>query len=140
MIKKYLFLLFVFFIQISCFSRDLPDFDKFWAILIKLESGGKTNTVGDAGRAIGPAQIHKAYFLDAQEYNKELNKYKYSDCFNPDVAKEVVKAYLSRYCKENDFESWARCHNSGPEWKNKKELTNKYWNKFKKIQKSISGR
>jgi hypothetical protein len=74
--KKYFVLFLAIFVHFECLSRDLVDFDRFWKILVEIESGGKTNAIGDGGKAIGIAQIHKAYFIDAQQFNKELNKYK----------------------------------------------------------------
>lgn len=137
---KYLLIISFFLINLQAFSRDLENFDKFYSILIQLESGGKTNAIGDGGRAIGPAQIHKAYFLDAQQFNKELNKYKYEDCFRLDVSKLVVKSYILRYSnsKIDSFETWAKMHNGGGRyWLNKsKKYQNNldiYWRKFQNI-------
>jgi len=134
---KYLLIISLLLIHFNSFSRDLPDFDKFYSILIKLESGGKTNAVGDGGRAIGAAQIHKGYFLDAIEYNKNLQKYSYSNCFDGAVSKLIVKSYLIRYSKGNSFQEWAKLHNGGPNWADatgqKKTNLNNYWKKFKKI-------
>jgi hypothetical protein len=133
--KKYFVLFLVIFVHFECLSRDLVDFDRFWKILVEIESGGKTNAIGDGGKAIGIAQIHKAYFIDAQQFNKELNKYKYTDCFNPEISESVVRAYLSKYSKTNSFEEWAKLHNGGPGWKNKTGQAEinliKYWQKFR---------
>ena len=113
-------------------SRDLEKFEKIWLILIQLESGGKPNAIGDNGKAIGPAQIHKAYWQDAVEYDKTI-KGEYKNCFDINYSKKIVYAYLLRYSKSNNWEEWCRLHNSGPNWAKKKHLTNGYWAKFKKI-------
>lgn len=137
MIKKYLLIFCLIFVNYQGFSRDLPDFERFWIILTQLESNNNPKAIGDNGLAIGIAQIHKNYFLDAQKFDKSLINNSYSDCFDPKIAKKVVKSYLSRYCKENEdsFENWARCHNSGWNWKKKKDLTNNYWMKFSRLNK-----
>ena len=96
-----------------------------------MESGGKTNAIGDGGKAIGIYQIHYSCWADTT--NKLGGKYE--DCFNKEYAGKVVSAYLSRYCKSNNFEDMARCWNSGPNWKNKYHLTNKYWARFNKLSK-----
>lgn len=134
--KKYLFWLIIYYVFLSiyaCFGRELNDFDKFWPILTQLESSNNPKAVGDGGKAIGIAQIHEIYFLDAQKYDKNLRKYKYSDCFNPEISKLVVISYLSKYCKSNSFEEWARIHNGGP-LGNNKQSTIKYWKKFLAIR------
>ena len=51
-----------------------------------LEDGGSAAT-GDGGCAIGPFQIHRAYFLDAGVPGQ------YSDCRDGETARRVVLAY-----------------------------------------------
>ncbi len=108
---------------------------EFLNALARVESSNNPKAYNPGENAIGIYQIRKAYFIDAQRIDKSLIKYNHQDCFNPEIAERVVNAYLSRYCKSNSFEDMARCHNSGPNWKNKKDLTNKYW---KKIQKELA--
>ena len=59
----------------------------------------------------------------------------WADCFDPVVARKVVRAYMQKYeaaaVRNKDWESLARLHNSGPNWRNKKKYTNKYWAKIK---------
>ena len=119
-------------VNLLAFSRDLEKFDEFWVILIKLESNNNSAAIGDGGRAIGVAQIHKAYWQDAVEYNKTIGG-EYKNCFDINYSKKIVYAYLLRYSKSNNWEEWARLHNSGSSWKKKKNLTDNYWNKFKKL-------
>ena len=120
------------FVLLSCFILNNGYSKDFWGALAQVESGNNPKAVGDSGKALGIYQIHESYFKDAAEYDKDLRKYNYFDCFNPEISKKVVTAYLSRYCKNGTPEDFARCHNSGPNWKNKKHLTEKYWQKIKK--------
>jgi|SRR5688572_18059453 len=87
--------------------------------------GGRGAT-GDGGRAIGPFQIHRAYFLDARLAGR------YEDCRDPDYARRVVLAYWRRWCPEalerRDFEVLARVHNGGPNGARKAD-TLRYWRK-----------
>ena len=97
----------------------------------QVESGGNDNAIGDGGKAIGPYQIHRVYWEDAVEYDKSLGG-TYQDCHDPDYARRVVIAYLTRYAPKNaTAEDLARVHNGGPKGY-KKSGTTKYWNKVKK--------
>ena len=97
----------------------------------QVESGGNDNAIGDGGKAIGPYQIHRVYWEDAVEYDKSLGG-TYQDCYNPDYARRVVIAYLTRYAPKNaTAEDLARVHNGGPKGY-KKSATTKYWSKVKK--------
>lgn len=111
--------------------------NEFFRVLSIVESNNNKNAVGDNGKSIGIYQIHENYFQDARDFNKNLSKYTYKDCFNPEIARMVVSAYLSRYCKNGSMEDMARAHNSGPNWRNKKHLTNNYWARFQKYVKKI---
>lgn len=119
-----------FFIHLSAFSQNNINFNRFLEILGKLESGNNNEAIGDNGLSRGRYQIHKACFDDARVYDKNLNKYNYSDVTNKMVSDMVVRAYCMRYEPKGNFESWARLWNSGPNWKNKRNLTNKYYQKF----------
>lgn len=90
-----------------------------------LEDGGSA-AAGDGGRAIGPFQIHRAYFLDAGVPGQ------YSDCRDGDSARRVVLAYWKRWCPDAlercDAEVLARVHNGGPHGA-RKASTLAYWRK-----------
>jgi hypothetical protein len=79
---------------------------------------------------------------------------KYSDCNGLDYSESVVALYFMRYHKQFrerigdkntlkdtkeirisifECEDLARLHNSGPGWRNKKEKTDHYWSKVKRI-------
>jgi hypothetical protein len=78
-----------------------------------VESGGRTNLVGDGGKAIGPYQIHYEYWRDAVAYNPSIGG-TYRDCTNTRYAESVVLAYLSRYTPNWNAQTLARVHNGGP--------------------------
>jgi hypothetical protein len=102
---------------------------KFFSALCQVETGGATGPIlGDGGKALGPLQIHYAYWKDSGVAGK------YSDCARYDYSCKVVTAYLNRYGKRfiitRDYQSLARVHNGGPMgYKNPR--TNKYWDKVK---------
>ena len=120
----------LFYSILSSFAQD----SRFFDVLGKLESNNNPKAIGDNGLAIGIYQIHRNYFIDATDFDRNLKKYKYNDCFNPEIAKLVVTSYLARYCRNSTYYDMARCHNSGPGWKNKIDLTNRYVGKFKEIE------
>jgi hypothetical protein len=103
----------------------------------QVESGGRgANTPdGDGGKAIGPFQIHRAYWRDAVEFDRTIGG-KYEDCRKPEYARRVVRAYLTRYGKGKSNESLARMHNGGCGILKRKETeawhrTTQYWRKVK---------
>lgn len=123
------FCLFLFVLPIcNAFSADNKRFELFLKTLAIVESSNNPGAIGDNGKAIGIYQIHKSYFLDAQKYNKSLNKYKYKDCFDKNVSEKIVLAYMNKYCKMGSIEDMARTHNGGPS----KRGTDKYWKNFQK--------
>ena len=110
--------------------------------MYQVESSGGKNLVGDFGQAIGPYQIHWAYWKDATVYDPTI-KGKYEDCKNKEYSERIIKAYWARYAPKNaTVEQLARIHNGGGgilvkqfgatkkamnAWKN----TTAYWNKIK---------
>ena len=105
--------------------------------IIAVESGGNNLAYNKGENAIGCLQIRKACFLDAQDWNNRngdilgLAKTKHSDCTNRLVSIKVFNAYINRYKAQNN-EEMARLWNSGPGWRSKQGLTDKYWNKVQK--------
>lgn len=82
-----------------------------------VETGGHrdpANAVGDGGRALGPYQIHRAYWIDATERHPELRALGYQSVRDQAIAERVVLAYLTRYAPAWDLETVARIHNGGP--------------------------
>ena len=97
----------------------------------QVESGGDDAAVGDNGKAIGAYQIWYAYWKDAHDFDKTLGG-SYKDCYDPEYARRVVIAYMTRYAPKNaSAQHLARIHNGGPKGYIKK-ATLKYWDKVKK--------
>jgi hypothetical protein len=94
----------------------------------QVESGGDDRAVGDNGRAIGPYQIWRAYWIDACEYDPSLRDRGYEACFDAEYSRRVVIAYLSRYGQGKSAKELARIHNGGPRG-HRKSATIAYWNK-----------
>lgn len=133
-ILKYAIILsFGFVYSNSCLATD---FDDFARAVAKVESNNNSKAIGDNGKARGILQIHEICFIDAKSFDKELNRFKYNDVFNPQVSKRVLWAYCAKYEKEalknGNFEVLARLWNSGPGWAKKKSKTDNYWNKVSK--------
>lgn len=125
---KYL-LVFVF-IVIPCSGQS----EKLLAAIRQVESGGNDKAVGDGGKAIGPYQIHRVYWQDAVHFDKRLGG-SYEDCYDPEYAKKVVRAYMKRYApKDASDETYARIHNGGPRGATIK-ATKPYWAKVRKAMK-----
>lgn len=104
---------------------------EFLAAIRQVESHGNDMAVGDNGKAIGPYQIWKAYWQDAVEHDKTIGG-KYEDCYNPQYASKVVRAYMARYApKGASLEVMARIHNGGPRG-HLKSATIAYWAKVQK--------
>ena len=106
--------------------------------ICQVESNCDSNAIGDAGDAIGPFQIHQAYWYDAVEFSSDpyLTTGEYHDCFNYEYAYLIVLEYMNRYASDAldpvDAEKIARIHNGGPKG-HKKQSTQKYWQKVKSV-------
>lgn len=124
----------ILIITLSCFvsvtyGQNLDP--KFVRAIHLTETGGRQGAiVGDNGRALGPLQIHKGCWIDSGVRGN------YSDCTNLAYSEKVMTGYLKRYgakeIQSKNFEALARCWNSGPQWKKKTNLTERYWLKVKK--------
>lgn len=129
--KRYSFLLLamILLFAFTAYAAAVPD--NFLKAINQVEASGKTNgtIVGDAGKAIGPFQIHYAYWVDSGVRGK------YQDCHRYDYSVKVVTAYLNRYAYDaltrRDYEVLARTHNGGPNgYRN--PATKKYWERVRK--------
>ena len=96
-----------------------------------VETGGRLGPIkGDGGRALGPLQIHKVYWTDANIAGK------YEDCADLEYSKKVVRAYMARYAVQRRLgrtptaQDIARIHNGGPNGY-KRKATLGYWRKVK---------
>jgi hypothetical protein len=134
---KYTLFISCFLVNLSAFSRELTNFNQFLITLGQLESSNNPKAYNKSENAIGIYQIRYKYFIDAQKNDINLRKYKHSDCFDVNISKKVVYAYLIKYSKSNNFEEWCYLHNGGTGWKKKtgqakKNLEN-YFKKFNSI-------
>ena len=106
-----------------------------------VESSNNPDAVGDSGNAIGVYQIWNSYHKDAVEFTNSISG-NYRDCFDPDYADRIVRAYMQRYATEKRLgrpvtqRDIAVMHNGGPRgvWAKgkKKQNVDKYWAKVQK--------
>jgi hypothetical protein len=102
--------------------------DEILAALRHVESGGcpdeGRSARGDGGSAIGPYQIHRAYWQDAKVPGS------YERCRDAEYARAVVLAYWRRYCPQAlqalEAETLVRVHNGGPRG-HAKASTRAFW-------------
>jgi hypothetical protein len=119
-----------------CFAQEASISDLLKAIRI-VETGGTPdggeNAKGDNGKAIGPFQIHWAYWKDATDFDRSIGG-KYEDCNKYEYSVKVVRAYFRRYgskfLQKRNLQALARIHNGGPKG-HKKPSTLPYWKKVK---------
>lgn len=103
----------------------------FFRALHQVETSGRTGAIlGDGGRALGPLQIHRAYWQDAGLAGR------YEDCARLEYSIRVVDAYLRRFAPRahaaGDCRTLARVHNGGPSG-HRKAATIPYANKVQRI-------
>lgn len=117
-----------------CSSGFGADFDKFCAALSQVESSGNQCAFNKKENAVGLYQIRPLYFKDAKEFSRALSSSGHESCYNEAFARKTILAYFGRYepraLKNNDWQTLARLHNAGPNWR--KKSTDAYWLKVKK--------
>jgi hypothetical protein len=87
--------------------------ESFWKALHHVETSSRLGAIkGDNGAALGPLQIHRAYWQDSGVPGT------YSQCADLAYSRRVVTAYLKRYAKSawdaGRVDVLARVHNGGP--------------------------
>jgi hypothetical protein len=109
---------------------EMTGFELLLSAIVMVESGGDPNAIGDGGKAIGPYQIHQAYWIDGC---KALGvKWDYWRAKDERTARRVVTAYILRYAGEGaSLEKAARIHNGGPQG-HRNPATLIYWEKVKR--------
>jgi hypothetical protein len=100
--------------------------------IAKVESRNNPASIGDSGRAAGMYQIHRSYWADGTRILGV--DWDYRDAKDPQKARQVVRAYLSRYGKGRTLLDTARIHNGGPKG-DQKEATLVYARKIEQILK-----
>ncbi len=99
--------------SVVCRSSVVPsDLEMLLDAIAQVESGNRANAVGDKGRAIGAYQIHRLYWKDGTRLLGV--KWNYKEAFDPDKARNVVRAYLRHYGRGRGLIEMARIHNGGP--------------------------
>jgi hypothetical protein len=114
-------------------ARSAHTLDEILVALRTVETGGERHggrhATGDGGVAIGPYQIHRAYWSDARLPGR------FEDCRDPRYARAVVVAYWRRYCPEAlaelDAQTLARVHNGGPDG-HRETCTLRFWSKVER--------
>lgn len=117
-----------------CTSAHAADLRPLFDAIRQVETGGQPNcgrdSVGDGGASVGPYQIQRPYWQDSGVPGR------YEQVRDRAYAERVMCGYWRRYCpaalKRGDYETLARCHNSGPGWRTKRSKTNGYWRKVKR--------
>jgi len=112
--------------------------DKLIDALIQVESNGKTDIVGDNGRAKGCLQIWNVVIEDVNRiYN---TKFIHDDAFSMEKSRDICRRYLAFWGGQYNIrtntlptdEVLARIWNGGPSgWA--KSATDKYWVKVKAV-------
>jgi hypothetical protein len=105
-----------------------PALSRLLHAMAAVESGHDPAVVGDGGRAIGPYQIHRAYWADAGVPGR------WEFCRDARYARRVILAYWQRYCPvalgAGNAEILSRIHNGGPQG-HRKRVTHPYWLKVR---------
>lgn len=116
-------------IQKSSSQKMIDKFDRIINCLIFIESEGRSNRIGDNGKAVGVLQIHPITIEDVNQIIGS-KKYKLSDRKCPVKSREIARIYLQHYTNKNwNAGKICRVWNGGPDgWK--KWSTEKYKEKF----------
>jgi len=107
----------IFLFTLAVITAHAAPPEKFWSALHLQETGGalgaiKGDYVNGQARALGPYQIHRAYFKDSKV------KGDYSQCSDLTFSRKVVSAYLAikapKAWAAGDCNVLFRTHNGGP--------------------------
>lgn len=103
-----------------------------WPAVCQVESNFNPNAIGDGGRAVGIAQIHKIVIDDVNRIYDLKPHFTYEDRFDPEKSKAIFHLYLAHWGKVrniDDVESLARLWNAGPRFATRMHATDNYWKK-----------
>jgi len=117
-------------ILLRAVAYNTPE-ETLWRAICTVESRNNPVAVGDGGKAVGIAQIHKCLVDDV---NRIMGRklYVYSDRLNPVKCKAMYLIYIHHYYPKGTLEQWARCWNGGPKGPNK-QATVSYWQKVQRV-------
>lgn len=77
-------------------AKQIKVSDNLLNAIMLVESEKNSAAIGDGGKAIGMAQIHKVCVDDVNRILGE-NRYTYADRKSPSKSKEMMRVYLSYY-------------------------------------------
>ena len=106
--------------------------------MIQVESRGKSDAVGDGGRAVGLLQMHP---IAVRSVNRVLEKnsidmeFTYDDRYDADKTIQMYWIWRNAKHSTSSYEVIARSWNGGPNGPNK-SATLHYWNKVQKTLKN----
>ncbi|HUU94055.1 MAG TPA: hypothetical protein VM238_22920 [Phycisphaerae bacterium] len=100
-----------------------------WRAVCRVESGGDPRAVGDGGRAVGIAQIHRIMVDDCNRIVGEA-RWTHADRLSPVKSREMFRLFCLRYHGRGGPEQWARAWNGGPRGPYK-ACTAGYWGKVR---------
>ncbi len=106
----------------------MHDREKLIQALITVESAGRTDAIGDGGRAVGCLQIWPVMVKDVNRIAG--TRYTLADRKDRQKSIEMAHIYLAHYAKNDTLENAARKYNGGPAG-HKKQSTIAYWKKVK---------
>lgn len=67
--------------------------DKFLDAVAMVESSGRTNAIGDGGKALGMFQLHRAAWEDAAKIDRSLGDYK-TGALNRETSRRAARVYF----------------------------------------------
>ena len=127
------------------YALDKTGRDRLIEDLVRVESRGRCDLIGDHGLAYGCLQIHEEMVAEANRIAHH-SYYVWDDMFNPDIAREVASVVLDHYNthikdvtgreatrKELAFiwngggSAWKRV--SSPKFDTKQHNLERYWSK-----------
>ena len=136
--KKWITLL-ILCLSLSSFTLDI-DLNDIYETIVKVESNGNPNAIGDDGMAYGIVQIHK---ICVDDVNKVYGtSYIHEQMFEEACAEEIFSLYLQygrklfrkKYGREANEEEIVRMWNGGIYKGYRKVATIKYYNRYKELK------
>lgn len=110
-------------------------FDELWYAVCVVESDNSPGAIGDEGRALGIAQIHKIMVDDCNRIAGR-ERWSYDDRTDPQSSYEMFVTYLEHYGAGKSLEWCARAWNGGPTWEKRQvavKNTAKYWARIQEV-------
>ena len=143
--KKLLMTMLAGMLSVPAFALNKSERSNLIEKLVRVESSGKANIIGDHGKAFGILQIHAEMVTDANRISHDRT-YTHRDMFDPKKAREVAEIVLAHYDSHIEKQtgisasekqlafiwngggsSWKRCKNP---LKDTKQINlEKYWSK-----------